>query len=106
MRIRYDDGVIEIKSLYIDKRKDNLQIECYKNYKKKAKDECVKFWIDESCFKNGVGDFNSFIDIVNYDLLEKGFFDFDQDFLKLNLHNRSGHLHNGRGPLQNEKQSA
>ena len=106
MRIRHDDGIIEIKSLYIGAFKDNLRIECYKKYNKRTEDDCLEFWIDKSCFKNGVGDFKAFTDIVNCDLLEKGFFDFDQDYLKLNLHNRSGHLHNGRGPLQNEKQSA
>ena len=85
MRILWDGSIKEIKSFYITEFKRKIKVEYWENYYESNKDGGLDFFIDKRCFKNGENDFKDFIKIVKKSLLEKGFFDFDQDYLNLNL---------------------
>ena len=87
MRILWEDGVIEIKSIYIieAKGKEEILVEYWENYYNNKEDGYFIFHINKSCFKNGTKDFPAFVKKVRRDMLEKGFFDFDQDYSKMNL---------------------
>ena len=85
MRILWEDGVIEIKSIYIRQDKEEILVEYWENYYNNKEDGFFTFHIRENCFKNGIKDFPAFIETVRRDMLEKGFFDFDQDYSQMNL---------------------
>ena len=86
MRILWDDTILEIKTFNIREHGGKIKVEYWENYYEANKEGGCDFYIDKTCFKNGEKDFKAFIEVVKISLLEKGFFDFDQDYLvqKLN----------------------
>lgn len=83
MRIQTDEGIFTVKSFHINKTDKGIKIEYWENYYEADKEGGIDFLLDKSCFKNGEQAFDLFIKIVKRDMLEKGFFDFEQDYDKL-----------------------
>ena len=81
MRILWDDTILEIKSFRISEHEGKIKLEYWENYYELNKGRCYSFYINSNCFKKGEKDFKAFIELVKISLLEKGFFNFDQDYL-------------------------
>ena len=83
MRILFEGNVHEIKAFFISESKAGISVEWVDNDAKP--DKVLTLSISKDHFKHGAKEISAFIEKVRRDMLEKGFFDFDQDYSKMNL---------------------